>query len=181
MKIKIIALLVTLALVGAVVWYSQSLTPNPLQPMPKEPVVGKDLAPFPTIVFRTPDGKAIQVQDLKEPVVLVHFWAAWCAPCQAEFPELLAYVASTHGKVALLSVSLDDRYEDSQKTLDAVAAKNNLKLNAPHIYWAWDEGKQLSLHSFNTVKVPETIIVDHARRMVDKIIGPGPWAETAKK
>ncbi len=173
MKTKLlVALIAALMLTGAIL-YNETLTPSPLAPEEKTAETGK-FAPFPDIAFRTPDGKEFRIKDIKEPTVLVHFWAAWCAPCLTEFPELLKYVTNAHGKIALVAVSLDSRYEDSQKFLDKIGATD-----VPHVYWAWDKDKSLSLHQFNTVKVPETIVVNRGRLMVDKIIGAGPWAEAS--
>lgn len=34
-------------------------------------------------------GRTIRLSDYKGKVVLINFWATWCAPCQAEMPELV--------------------------------------------------------------------------------------------
>jgi thiol-disulfide isomerase/thioredoxin len=39
--------------------------------------------------------------------VLLNLWATWCAPCVAEFPDVVR-LAQEHGEVAVISVSIDD-------------------------------------------------------------------------
>jgi thiol-disulfide isomerase/thioredoxin len=43
----------------------------------------------------------------RTPLVLINFWASWCAPCFAETPSLLQFVKSHPDKLALISVSQD--------------------------------------------------------------------------
>ena len=179
MKVKLISLFAAALLLICAIAYNDTRTPQPFAPQTKAPDTGGKS--FPDIVFRTHDGQSFRVQDMKEKTILVHFWAAWCAACYGEFPNLIRYVEKAHGNIGLLCVALDDRYEDSEAALAKIENKYNLSTHAPHLYWAWDEDKHVSLDDFNTVKVPETIVVSQGR-MMDKIIGAGPWAEaTAEK
>jgi len=43
---------------------------------------------FPDLAFRTPEGKAMKVSDLRGKVLVLHFWGSWCPPCQREMPDL---------------------------------------------------------------------------------------------
>lgn len=43
--------------------------------------------------------------------LLINFWATWCDPCRAEFPELVEVNEKYKGKIDFVTVSLDDLAE----------------------------------------------------------------------
>ena len=44
--------------------------------------------PQPTVVYTGADGQEIRLSDYRGKVILVNFWATWCAPCVEEMPAL---------------------------------------------------------------------------------------------
>ena len=75
------------------------------QPAGAEAVIGQ---PAPAFVATTLDGKTVDVAALKGKVVILHFWATWCAPCREEMPALEVVWRHYHGQgLEVLAVSAD--------------------------------------------------------------------------
>jgi cytochrome c biogenesis protein CcmG, thiol:disulfide interchange protein DsbE len=71
-------------------------------------------APLATLV--TLDGQRISTSDLLGHVVILTFWATWCAPCREELPLLSSY-ATQHAAegLAVLGFALDSPEDDPNK------------------------------------------------------------------
>jgi cytochrome c biogenesis protein CcmG/thiol:disulfide interchange protein DsbE len=68
----------------------------------------------------TLDGTRIGSETLKDKVVLIHFWASWCAPCREEMPALQTFYQAHHKDgLEIIAVSLDDE-TDQPKVRDFV-------------------------------------------------------------
>jgi thiol-disulfide isomerase/thioredoxin len=53
-----------------------------------------------------------KLADLKGKVVLVNFWASWCAPCLAEIPEFIKVREAYHDRgFEIVGISTDDSAE----------------------------------------------------------------------
>lgn len=53
---------------------------------------------LPGETFTDPDGNAYTLADYAGKIVLVNFWATWCAPCREEMPDLDALNADMAGE-----------------------------------------------------------------------------------
>ncbi|MCX6326251.1 MAG: TlpA disulfide reductase family protein [Bacteroidia bacterium] len=69
-------------------------------------------AEAPEISLPTPEGDTIKLSSTKGSVVLLDFWASWCAPCRQENPNLVKAYDLYHKKgFQIYQVSLDKTRE----------------------------------------------------------------------
>jgi thiol-disulfide isomerase/thioredoxin len=54
----------------------------------KNIVINKELKTYDNITFLDVNEKMIRLKDYKGSLVLLNFWATWCAPCKEEMPSL---------------------------------------------------------------------------------------------
>lgn len=70
----------------------------------------KNSQPAPTFAFKTKPGEPPLTKDsLKGKVILLDFWATWCAPCRQSIPELATLYNKYHEKgLEVIGISMDD-------------------------------------------------------------------------
>ena len=72
----------------------------------KEPVVNQ---PAPGFRVTTFDGKKLSLDDFKGKVLVINFWATWCAPCREELPLLDSYYRiQQRAGLRVLAVTTED-------------------------------------------------------------------------
>lgn len=124
--------------------------------------------PAPEVTFTDLNGKPVKLHEYSGKIVLLNFWATWCTPCIAEFPQFIRLAQAMADDVVILAVSIDDEEANIEKFLkryvpEAVTT-NNVQL-------LWDRDKKISQDLFQTVRVPETIIITPNMMMARKVAG----------
>jgi len=72
------------------------------------------------------DGKRVELAAFKGKVVLLDFWASWCAPCVIAMPHFRDWQASLRGQgFQVIGISMDD------SATEAKAAAARLGVNYP--------------------------------------------------
>ena len=123
-----------------------------------------DKTPTPQVTFVSIKGERIAVADLRGKVTLVNFWAADCAICVKEMPQLV----ETHKKYqsrGFETIAVAMRHDPPNYVL-AYAEKNALPFKV-----ALDPMGEIA-QAFGDVKLtPTTFIIDKRGNVVSKIVG----------
>ena len=127
-------------------------------PSKAEPKIG-DISP--PLVVTELDGKTFDLRNLRGKVVLVNFWASWCAPCRKEMPRLDAfYRAYRQNGVEVLGISIDRSREFGKARRMAAAFAYPAAL-----------AKENQLSEFGVPEgVPVTYVIDSTGIVRDKFI-----------
>ncbi len=54
----------------------------------KNIVIHKDLKKYDSLVFLDQKNNQLDLKDFRGKLILLNFWATWCAPCKEEMPSL---------------------------------------------------------------------------------------------
>lgn len=119
-------------------------------------VVAGDDAPNFTI--RADNGRTVSASDFGGKLLLLNFWASWCAPCVEETPSLSEFARQYADKgVVVLGVSVDR---------DANAYKKFLDRFQPTFLTARD----FKIHEdYGTYIYPESYFIDRNGRVLRKL------------
>jgi len=115
--------------------------------------------------FKVADGStAIHLADYRGKVVLLNFWASWCAPCIQELPSLQQFHRE-HPEYPILAVSIDE---------DESAYKRFLVQRRVDFITVRDP-EEISANKYGTTGWPETFVIDRDGKIRRRFIGATNW------
>ena len=127
-------------------------------------VVALLAAHAPDFTLKTLDGRTVRLQDLRGKVVLLNFWATWCAGCRVEMPRFVEQYRKHHAQgLEIVGVSMDDAGND------AIAAF----VKAHHVNYTIVRGNDAVAKSYGGVRfLPQTFVIDRKGEIVRTFAGP---------
>ena len=128
-------------------------------------VKARDETPVP-FRLRTMDGNEVSLDDFKDKIVIINFWATWCPPCIEEMPSMTRFVEKLKDdpRIVFLAISADDSWDPVKGMLGQTPTPFRVLL---------DQGGKLA-NAYGTSKFPETYVVVGGR-LRGYIIGPRDW------
>jgi cytochrome c biogenesis protein CcmG, thiol:disulfide interchange protein DsbE len=125
-----------------------------------------DLAPEFSIT--TEDGRTLTRSNFGGKVLVLNFWASWCAPCREETPSMEQFHRRLKDQgVVLLGISVDksaDKYKAFLKRFGVTFPTSH------------DPAARVS-DSYSTYRYPETYIISREGRVLEKIVGRKNWVD----
>ena len=61
--------------------------------------------PAPDFELPSPDGEVYRLSDFKGQPVILNFWATWCGPCRAEFPEFQEAAVDNADSLVIIGIN----------------------------------------------------------------------------
>ncbi len=118
---------------------------------------------FPSFALETFEGDSLRLEELRGKVVLVSFWASWCAPCREELPLLDSLNAAIQRPdFALIGIAEDVNEEDARAFADEIG------LQMPSVL---GHGRMRQRYHYSGL--PYSVLLDREGRIIKEYYGFG--------
>jgi len=129
-----------------------------------EPVIVRLLyepEPLPEFTMTDLDGQTMSLPDWQGKVVLVNFWATWCAPCLVEIPDLISLQDRYRDQLLVIGVSEDEEDVDLQAFADEHQLNYPIVRSTPEVREAFP----------GVIALPTTFVINRDGLMTMKHVG----------
>ncbi len=122
---------------------------------------------IPNATFQGLDKSRLELATINDKLVIVHFWATWCAPCRKEMPSLERLSQKLDpNKFALIGVSTDEDIN--------LVKEFKLKYGIKFARFI-DLDMSVAKGKFGVTAFPETFIIGRDGKLVRHMMGEHEW------
>jgi peroxiredoxin len=131
--------------------------------MPQGQRIGQ---PAPAFELPTMTGEALALEQLRGRLLVVNFWATWCAPCVAEMPSLQRLHQALGGEgLTVAGISVDAK----APALERFVREHRLSFPILH------DATGTTAAAYGVDGYPETFVIDPDGRILEHYAGPALW------
>ncbi|MEM6306456.1 MAG: TlpA disulfide reductase family protein [Pseudomonadota bacterium] len=126
-------------------------------------------APASNVAFEAADGAPMTLADYQGKVVVVNFWATWCAPCRHEMPHLSALQSDMGGPdFDVVTIATGRNDEMGMGVFFRDIGVDNLPLHR--------DPKQALARDMGVLGLPVTVILDRKGHEIARLQGDADWS-----
>ena len=126
--------------------------------------IHKDPKLVSNLVFKDYKGLVVSLEDFKDSLVLINFWATWCAPCKEEMPSLATLQSNKKiNNLIILPINVGKENVNKAKMFFEGLKIKNLKLY-------YDDSVKLA-NNFSLIGLPTTILINKNGEEFARILG----------
>ena len=130
----------------------------------KNIVIHKDLKVYDNVFFLDKNDKEINIKEFNGNLLLLNFWATWCAPCKEEMPSLdRLQVNQNLSNLKIFAINIS---QESKKKVDSFFEDLNIENFEPYFDAPTTLAKTFSLRG-----VPTSILIDKDGKEFARIMG----------
>ena len=120
--------------------------------------------PISSLIFEDFSGNKIDLRDYHGKLVIINFWATWCAPCKKEMPSLdTLYQNNKFNNLQILAVNMEQPNRTKTKKFFS-------DLNIKKLEIFFDSNLNF-VKEFKLRGVPTTILINKKGKMFAQIVG----------
>ena len=118
------------------------------------------------LTLKDMNGGDVALASFPGKVLLINFWATWCAPCMAEMPHFVELQSQYKDDLQILGVSVDDNAEDMKPFAE------KLKINYPLLVGLNRTDVEEAYGPF--LGIPQTFVISRDGKICYKHAGIAP-------
>ncbi|MBA2955620.1 redoxin family protein [Nocardioides sp. MAH-18] len=119
------------------------------------------------------DGEPLDLADFRGKPTVVAVWGAWCGPCRAEAPEVVAAAEELDGRASFVGLNTRD-----PSTAKPLAFQRRFEVPYPSFFSPGGEEMLAFRGTIGPRSIPSFVVLDGEGRIAGSILGPLPSKQT---